>query len=165
MLSMYPKTTELFGKFSKIKEIEKTPFKVIYYYKTMHLKNFCSVSVEANGRTQNYDVGFIVERCYELGRPRNEILMTDLKREYYKRFITSGSDDITISLIESVKEYIEKVGEIGNDTIVQLKSIISLKAQDSYSRNHPSYLTEYGETETYFINEIVVNKQMLVWAE
>lgn len=172
VLSMYQKTTEIFSEFRRATNIVAHPLHIDYVYDTLYLKNFMTISFKVNGKTSNYDIGFLVKHCdswdkeSQLKRQEIEygIKMSNLKKEYYKQLIYSASEDgILCDIFDAVRSYVEQ-GNVINESIISIPGF-ELYAQDTFSRNNPGCGIEYGETDTYLVNVIVVDKVGLVWSD
>ena len=172
LLSMYQKTTEIFSEFRKNTNIRIDPFYVEYVYDSMYLKDFIYLSTKINGKTVKYSVGFLVKHCdywdeksrKKCGNVTVGVMMSELKKDYYKKlFYDTSQDEIIKDILNSVEKYL-KSGRRINESVIPITGF-QLYAQDCYSRNNPGAGVEYGETDRYLVDEIVVDNVGLVWAE
>ena len=172
VLSMYPKTTEIFSKFKTHKDVKFEPFEVIFQYETMYLKDFLNISIKVNGKTANYNIGFIVKHCehwdtesrFKRKNIEYGVLMSEFKKDYYKRvFHSAGDDGILDQIFKVVSKYIADGNRV-NELILEIPGF-ELYAQSGYLHNNPGHYVEYGETDVYIIDAIVVDKVGLVWAD
>lgn len=172
VLSAYKRTTDIFSEFRRSINITVNPFHVDYVYDTLYLKDFMTIAIKVNGKTSNYQIGFLVKHCdywdkeIQVKRKKIEygILMSDLKKDYYKKFFFGTTEESIIKdIFDAVSKYVQS-GKNINETVISFNGF-ELYAQDGYSRRNPGAGVEYGETDVYLINEIVVDKEGLVWED
>ena len=169
-ISAYKKTTEIFSEFRRSTNITINPFHVDYVYDTLYLKDFMTIAIKVNGKTANYQIGFLVKHCDYWDKDSQErrkkieygVIMSEFKKIYYKRlFFETKEESIIKDIYDAVSKHI-KDGKTVNETIIPFAGF-ELYAQDDYSRRNPGAGVEYGETDTYLVYEMVVDKVGLVW--
>ena len=172
ILSAYKRTTDIFSEFRRANDITVNPFYVDYVYDTLYLKDFMTISIKINGKTSNYQLGFLVKHCDYWDKESQEkrktieygILMSELKKDYYKKlFFETTEESIIKNIFEAVSQYVQS-GRKVNETVIPFNGF-ELYAQDGYSRRNPGAGVEYGETDVYLVDEVVVDKVGLVWED